>query len=136
MESGQPTFGAPRLHRPPAGPTRRTPLLRLGHVRHSPRRACSDTAAHQSCIWPVVVSRKTTEEPRVISPPASGPVARTRRRVASGSILGAIGLILTVTVVPATAVTRTPYNVNLVKNPSFEAGAASDGYYHVAVPYW
>jgi len=34
------------------------------------------------------------------------------------------------------AVTRTPYNTNLIKNPGFEAGPASDGTYDVLVPSW
>jgi len=39
-------------------------------------------------------------------------------------------------VMPAAALTRTPYNTNLVKNPSFEAGSATGGYRWIAVPNW
>jgi len=39
--------------------------------------------------------------------------------------------------VPAVAVTRTPYNTNLVKNGNFEAGNPSpDGYTSVVIPGW
>jgi hypothetical protein len=44
---------------------------------------------------------------------------------------------LAISAMPAAAVTRTPYNTNLVKNSGFEMGSASvDGSQPVAVPGW
>ena len=69
------------------------------------------------------------------SSPAGVPI-RATRRVGLAATLAVIGLTFTFAVMPAAAVTRTPYNMNLVKNPSFEAGSATGGYRWIAVPYW
>jgi len=47
-----------------------------------------------------------------------------------------IGLTLVFSAMPAAAATRTPYDTNLVKNSSFEAGSATSGYRWIAVPNW
>jgi hypothetical protein len=69
------------------------------------------------------------------SSPAGGSL-RSTRRVGLAATLAVIGLTFTFAVMPAAAVTRTPYNTNLVKNPSFEAGSSTGGYRWIAVPNW
>jgi hypothetical protein len=67
------------------------------------------------------------------------PVSRFRpsiSRVGSAAILAVLALTFAVSAAPAAAVTRTPYNTNLVKNPGFEAGQATGGYRWIAVPNW
>ncbi|HYI23382.1 MAG TPA: hypothetical protein VEX62_12205 [Candidatus Limnocylindrales bacterium] len=66
----------------------------------------------------------------------AGRFSRSTRRVGSTATLAIIGLSLAFAAGPAASVTRTPYNTNLVKNPGFEAGAATSGYQPVAVPNW
>jgi hypothetical protein len=67
--------------------------------------------------------------------PDGGPNRRTRR-VGLAATLAVIGLTFAFVATPAVAVTRTPYNTNLIKNPSFEAGSATGGYRWISVPYW
>jgi len=69
------------------------------------------------------------------SSPQGGSI-RSTRRVGLAATLAVIGLTFTFAVMPAAAVTRTPYNTNLIKNPSFEAGSATGGYRWIAVPNW
>lgn len=59
-----------------------------------------------------------------------------RRRVVLGTSLAVIAAILLIGIVPVVATQRTPYGSNLVKNPGFEAGQATDGTVPIAVPYW
>jgi hypothetical protein len=47
--------------------------------------------------------------------------------LAAGSLLGSAS---------ADAVTKTPFDTNLVKNPGAEGGTATDGNSHVAIPHW
>ena len=68
--------------------------------------------------------------------PPAGLIHRSRRRLASGAIVAAIGVSLTLGAIPAAAVTRTPYSTNFVRNGSFEAGSANSGYAPIAVPSW
>ena len=61
---------------------------------------------------------------------------RSTRRVGLAATLAVIGLTFAFAVMPAAAVTRTPYNTNLVKNAGFEAGLATGGYRWISVPNW
>lgn len=61
---------------------------------------------------------------------------RAFRRAGVTACLLIIAATLSLSVLPAVAVVRTPYNTNLVKNPGFEAGAATNGYSWVQVPDW
>jgi hypothetical protein len=69
------------------------------------------------------------------SSPEGGSI-RSTHRVGLAATLAVIGLTFTFAVMPAAAVTRTPFNTNLVKNASFEAGSATGGYRAIAVPSW
>lgn len=57
-------------------------------------------------------------------------------RIAATTMVILIGATLGLSVGRATATTATPYNKNLILNPGFEAGLASDGYHSVSVPNW
>lgn len=61
---------------------------------------------------------------------------RHTRRVGLAATLTVLGLTFSFAVMPAAAVTRTPYNTNLIKNSSFEGGSATGGYRWISVPYW
>ncbi len=69
------------------------------------------------------------------SSPDGGALRRTRR-VGLGATLVVLGMTFAFAAMPAAAVTRTPFNTNLVKNSSFEAGQATGGYRWIAVPSW
>lgn len=57
-------------------------------------------------------------------------------RIAATTMLILIGATLGLSVGRASATTVTPYNKNLILNPGFELGLASDGYHSVSVPGW
>lgn len=59
-----------------------------------------------------------------------------RRRIRLTTSVAVVAAAMAFAVMPAVAVTTTPYNTNLVKNPGFEAGSANDGTTWVAVPNW
>ena len=62
---------------------------------------------------------------------------KTHRRIRAAATAFLVVSGLAISTMPAAAVTRTPYNANLVKNSGFEMGYASaDGSQPVAVPYW
>jgi hypothetical protein len=70
---------------------------------------------------------------------SSGATARRRvhRRLVLIASLAISAATVAWSVSPVAAVTPTPFNTNLVKNPGFEAGAASpNGYTAVTVPNW
>ena len=70
-------------------------------------------------------------------PSRSRPALAARLRVLALTLLVVIATTLASSVAPVAAVTTTPYGTNLVKNPSFEAGAASaNGYTIVPIPSW
>ena len=63
--------------------------------------------------------------------------ARVHRRLVLTASLGVAAMTVALSGSPAAAVSPTPYNTNLVKNPGFEAGTASpNGYTSVTVPKW
>jgi hypothetical protein len=77
-----------------------------------------------------------TEEPRVTTSSLAAVSNRHASPLALAATLAVVSLCLAFSAAPAAALTTTPYDVNLVKNPGFEAGYATTGYSWIAVPNW